>query len=166
MGGQPDNIAELIRDMVVEFISQPHCIILAVSPGNQDIANSDGLRLARSIDPEGVRTLGVVTKIDLLDAGTSALEVLSNRAVPLKLGYVGVVNRSQADINGRPLCGWFFFIRFLSLGLLGNPFVKLSVVVVVLGLGGGNRPRRLLLTAAFDAIIINAPPAPLPPPLP
>ena len=136
MGGQPDNIAELIRDMVVEFISQPHCIILAVSPGNQDIANSDGLRLARSIDPEGVRTLGVVTKIDLLDAGTSALEVLSNRAVPLKLGYVGVVNRSQADINGRPLCGGFFFYSFSFVGLAGKSICEAICCCGRAGVGG------------------------------
>lgn len=74
-------------------------VILAVSPANVDLANSDALKLARSVDPRGLRTLGVLTKLDLMDAGTNALDVLTGRTYPLKLGFVGVVNRSQQDIN-------------------------------------------------------------------
>lgn len=74
-------------------------MILAVSPANVDLANSDALKLARSVDPRGLRTLGVLTKLDLMDAGTNALDVLTGRTYPLKLGFVGVVNRSQQDIN-------------------------------------------------------------------
>jgi len=73
-------------------------VILAVSPANVDLANSDSLKLARSVDPRGLRTLGVLTKLDLMDAGTNALDVLQGRTYPLKLGFVGVVNRSQQDI--------------------------------------------------------------------
>jgi dynamin 1-like protein len=73
-------------------------VILAVSPANVDLANSDSLKLARSVDPRGLRTLGVLTKLDLMDAGTNALDVLTGRTYPLKLGFVGVVNRSQQDI--------------------------------------------------------------------
>lgn len=80
-----------------------HCfllcsIILAVSPANADIANSDSLKLARKVDPNGKRTIGVLTKLDLMDAGTNALDVLTGRAFPLKLGFIGLVNRSQQDI--------------------------------------------------------------------
>lgn len=46
------------------------------------------------------RTLGVLTKMDLMDAGTNALDILTGRVYPLKLGFVGVVNRNQMDING------------------------------------------------------------------
>jgi hypothetical protein len=46
------------------------------------------------------RTLGVLTKIDLMDSGTDARPMLSNTSCPLKLGYFGVVNRSQASIDG------------------------------------------------------------------
>lgn len=46
------------------------------------------------------RTIGVLTKIDLMDRGTNASDVLNNRKYPLKLGWVGVVNRSQQDIDG------------------------------------------------------------------
>jgi dynamin 1-like protein len=79
-------------------------VILAVSPANVDIANSDSLKLARSVDPRGLRTIGVLTKLDLMDAGTNALDILTGRTYPLKLGFIGVVNRSQQDINaGYPM---------------------------------------------------------------
>jgi replication fork clamp-binding protein CrfC len=64
-----------------------------------DIANSDALQLSRFVDPEGNRTIGVLTKLDLMDEGTHALDILTNKLLPLKHGYVGVVNRSQKDID-------------------------------------------------------------------
>lgn len=73
-------------------------VILAVSPANVDLANSDSLKLARSVDPQGRRTIGVLTKLDIMDAGTNALDILTGRVYPLKLGFIGVVNRSQQDI--------------------------------------------------------------------
>lgn len=73
-------------------------IILAVTPANTDLANSDSLKLARQVDPAGKRTIGVLTKLDLMDAGTHALDVLTGKAFPLKLGFIGLVNRSQQDI--------------------------------------------------------------------
>lgn len=50
---------------------------------------------------QGRRTLAVVTKLDLMDHGTDAMEVLCGRVIPVKLGIIGVVNRSQADINSQ-----------------------------------------------------------------
>lgn len=43
----------------------------------------------------------MVTKLDLMDHGTDAMEVLCGRVIPVKLGIIGVVNRSQADINSQ-----------------------------------------------------------------
>lgn len=74
-------------------------VILAVSAANVDLATSESLKLARSVDPQGRRTIGVLTKLDLMDAGTNALDILTGRVYPLKLGFIGVVNRSQQDIN-------------------------------------------------------------------
>ncbi|GLE05245.1 hypothetical protein PINS_up014245 [Pythium insidiosum] len=85
--------------MCLEFITNPNSIILAVTSANTDLANSDALKMAREIDPEGLRTIGVLTKLDLMDDGTDALDMLQGRVIPLKRGFVGVVNRSQADIN-------------------------------------------------------------------
>jgi dynamin 1-like protein len=72
---------------------------MAVSPANQDLANSDALKLARRVDPYGERTIGVLTKVDLMDEGTNALEIIQGNVYPLKLGYIAVVCRSQKDIN-------------------------------------------------------------------
>ncbi|CAO3563132.1 unnamed protein product [Mortierella alpina] len=99
VGDQPKDIEKQIRDMIVKYISKPNSIILAVTPANTDLANSDGLRLARDVDPEGTRTIGVLTKIDLMDPGTDVVDILAGRVVPLTLGYVPVVNRGQRDID-------------------------------------------------------------------
>ncbi|KAI3386886.1 hypothetical protein SNEBB_004530 [Seison nebaliae] len=101
VGDQPANIEQLIRGMILEFITQENCLILAVTPANSDLANSDALKLAKEVDPQGLRTIGVITKLDLMDAGTHARDILENRLLPLRRGYIGVVNRSQQDIEGR-----------------------------------------------------------------
>ncbi|XP_024994320.1 dynamin-related protein 1C-like [Cynara cardunculus var. scolymus] len=85
--------------MVRSYVDKPNCIILAISPANQDIATSDAIKLAREVDPTGERTFGVVTKLDLMDAGTNCLDVLEGRSYKLQHPWVGIVNRSQADIN-------------------------------------------------------------------
>nr|CAG4638278.1 EOG090X01UE [Cyclestheria hislopi] len=87
--------------MLLTYITKPNCLILAVSPANIDLATSDALKMAKEVDPAGLRTIGVITKLDLMDEGTDAREVLENRLLPLRRGYVGVVNRSQKDIDGR-----------------------------------------------------------------
>ena len=74
-------------------------IILCVIPANQDITNDEVLYMARKIDREGERTIGCITKIDIMDRGTDARNLLLNKSeVQLKLGFVGIKNRSQADI--------------------------------------------------------------------
>ncbi|KAM0004703.1 putative dynamin stalk domain, dynamin, GTPase region, GTPase effector domain, Dynamin superfamily [Helianthus debilis subsp. tardiflorus] len=97
--GQPESIVEDIEKMVRTYVEKPNSIILAISPANQDIATSDAMKLAREVDPSGERTFGVLTKLDLMDKGTNALDVLEGRAYRLQHPWVGIVNRSQADIN-------------------------------------------------------------------
>ncbi|CAN8099503.1 unnamed protein product [Discula destructiva] len=100
IGDQPPDIEKQTRNLISEFIAKPNSIILAVSPANVDIVNSEALKLARYVDPLGRRTIGVLTKVDLMDHGTNALDILAGRVYPLKLGWIGVVNRSQQDIQG------------------------------------------------------------------
>ncbi|XP_039289608.1 dynamin isoform X5 [Nilaparvata lugens] len=101
IGDQPADIEHQIRAMIMQFIKRDNSLILAVTPANQDLANSDALKLAKDVDPAGVRTIGVITKLDLMDEGTDAREILENKLLPLRRGYIGVVNRSQKDIEGR-----------------------------------------------------------------
>ncbi|XP_065619589.1 dynamin-related protein 3B [Quercus suber] len=99
VGDQPTDIEERIRKMIMAHIRRENCIILAVTPANSDLATSDALQMAREADPTGSRTIGVITKLDIMDRGTDARNFLLGKVVPLRLGYVGVVNRSQEDIN-------------------------------------------------------------------
>eukprot|EP01083_Nonionella_stella_P190921 706989_1 len=99
VGDQPDDIEIQIREMIFSFISNPNSMILAVTAANADLATSDALQIAKEVDPTGERTLGVITKIDLMDHGCNALDILHGKVVPLKLGYIGIKNRSQLDIN-------------------------------------------------------------------
>jgi dynamin 1-like protein len=100
IGDQPTDIEKQTRNLITEYIAKPNSIILAVSPANVDLVNSEALKLARHVDPMGRRTIGVLTKLDLMDHGTNALDILSGRVYPLKLGFIGIVNRSQHDIQG------------------------------------------------------------------
>ncbi|PWA17660.1 hypothetical protein CCH79_00008133 [Gambusia affinis] len=101
VGDQPADIEHQIRDMLMQFITKESCLILAVTPANMDLANSDALKIAKEVDPQGLRTIGVITKLDLMDEGTDAKDILENKLLPLRRGYIGVVNRSQKDIDGK-----------------------------------------------------------------
>ncbi|CAK9179352.1 unnamed protein product [Ilex paraguariensis] len=98
VGDQPSDIEARIRTMIMSYIKLPSCLILAVTPANSDLANSDALQIAGNADPDGYRTIGVITKLDIMDRGTDARNFLLGKVIPLRLGYVGVVNRSQEDI--------------------------------------------------------------------
>ncbi|XP_044030175.1 dynamin-1a isoform X2 [Siniperca chuatsi] len=101
VGDQPVDIEAQIRDMLMQFVTKENCLMLAVSPANSDLANSDALKIAKEVDPQGMRTIGVITKLDLMDEGTDAKDILENKLLPLRRGYIGVVNRSQKDIDGK-----------------------------------------------------------------
>lgn len=92
---QGGDIEKITKEMAYSYIRDERTIILCVIPGNQDISNSDGLQLAREVDREGNRTIGVITKIDIMDQGTDARRMIMGIDIPLKLGYVGVKGRSQ-----------------------------------------------------------------------
>ncbi|TYJ26891.1 hypothetical protein E1A91_A07G151400v1 [Gossypium mustelinum] len=84
--GQSETIVQDIESMVRSFIEK-------------DLATSDAIKIAREVDPKGDRTFGVLTKIDLMDKGTNAVDILEGKSYKLQFPWVGVVNRSQADIN-------------------------------------------------------------------
>jgi len=97
--GQNHNIYDITSNMIKKYVSDPTTIILCVVSANQDITNDEVLHLARKIDVLGERTIGCITKIDIMDRGADARDLLLNKEVKLKLGYIGIKNRSQADIN-------------------------------------------------------------------
>jgi len=101
VGDQPLDIEVQIRTLVLKYIQNPNAIILAVTAANTDLATSESIKISREVDPDGNRTLAVVTKLDLMDHGTDAMDILYGRVIPVKLGIVGTVNRSQLDINNK-----------------------------------------------------------------
>lgn len=98
---QPNNIEQITRAMAHRYVSDPRTIILCVLPANADMTTSDGLQMARELDPKGVRTIGVITKIDIMDRGTNAKRMIEGKDVQLRLGFIGIKNRSQQDIIDR-----------------------------------------------------------------
>lgn len=75
VGDQPEDIEDQIRTLVFKYIENPNCIILAVTAANTDLATSEALKLAKDCDPDGRRTLAVLTKLDLMDAGKILSEI-------------------------------------------------------------------------------------------
>ena len=76
--GQPENIEEITKNMALHYSREPRTIIMVV-PASADLSTSDALKMAKEIDPQGKRTLGVLTKIDIMDGGTNANRILMNQ---------------------------------------------------------------------------------------
>lgn len=98
IGEQPKNIYEITRDMALRYVKDPRSIILCVIPANQDLTTSEALKLMREIDPTGSRSIGCLTKIDIMNRGDDATKILKNQEIPLRYGYVGIKNRCQEDV--------------------------------------------------------------------
>uniref|UniRef100_UPI00358EE8FF interferon-induced GTP-binding protein Mx-like n=1 Tax=Myxine glutinosa TaxID=7769 RepID=UPI00358EE8FF len=99
--GQPPDIEKKIKELILSYIEQKETIILVAIPCNVDIATTEALSMAQQCDPNGERTVGVLTKPDLMDPGTEfgAIKVLNNESIVLKKGYIMVKCRSQRDIE-------------------------------------------------------------------
>lgn len=64
--------------MCERYMKDYRTIILCVVPANADMTTSDGLQLARRLDPKGIRTIGVITKVDIMDRGVNAKRMIMN----------------------------------------------------------------------------------------
>jgi GTP-binding protein EngB required for normal cell division len=98
---QPPELKERISQLCDKYIRAPN-VILAISAADVDLANSTALRASRKVDPRGERTIGVITKLDLVDP-ERAVSLLSDKKYALRLGYVGVVCRVPANATGGKL---------------------------------------------------------------
>uniref|UniRef100_A0A6Q2X3S6 Interferon-induced GTP-binding protein Mx n=1 Tax=Esox lucius TaxID=8010 RepID=A0A6Q2X3S6_ESOLU len=99
--GQPEDIGEKIKGLILNYIKRKETIILVVVPCNVDIATTEALQMAQQVDVEGTRTLAILTKPDLIDPGAenTILDIVHNRTIPLNLGYVIVKCRGQKQID-------------------------------------------------------------------
>uniref|UniRef100_A0A8D0EBW0 MX dynamin like GTPase 1 n=1 Tax=Salvator merianae TaxID=96440 RepID=A0A8D0EBW0_SALMN len=101
VGNQPLNIGEQIKLLIKSFIDKQETLNLVVVPSNVDIATTEALKMAQEVDPRGERTLGILTKPDLMDRGTevTVVNIVRNQIIPLKKGYMIVKCRGQQDIQ-------------------------------------------------------------------
>ncbi|NXD24067.1 MX protein, partial [Spelaeornis formosus] len=101
VGDQPKDIGDQIKKLLRSMIGCKETVNLVVVPCNVDIATTEALKMAQEVDPTGERTIGVLTKPDLVDRGTedAIVNILQNRVIPLKKGYMIVKCRGQQDIH-------------------------------------------------------------------
>lgn len=92
---------QLVRDMVKGYMDNPRSVMLAVIPSNVDVATQEILELATEADVDGTRTLGVLTKPDLVDKGAEAqvIDLLNGRIRPMKLGWHVIRKPGQKDLS-------------------------------------------------------------------
>ncbi|KAF4074965.1 hypothetical protein AMELA_G00229290 [Ameiurus melas] len=100
--GQPEDIGEQIKSLIKKFITKQDTIILVVAPCNVDITTTEALRMAQESNLTE-RTLGILTKPDLVDRGkeNEVLSVINNRIIYLTKGYMIVRCRGQQEIMDR-----------------------------------------------------------------
>lgn len=96
---QPEDIDQITWGITKRYCEKPETIILCVLASGVDITTSEILRYVKKIDPMGKRTLGVLTKLDLMNEGTSAKEALLGQQVKLNLGFMAVRNRTQKELR-------------------------------------------------------------------
>ncbi|KFZ48187.1 Interferon-induced GTP-binding protein Mx, partial [Antrostomus carolinensis] len=103
VGDQPKDIGEQIKKLLKGIIGCKETLNLVVVPCNVDIATTEALKMAQEVDPSGERTLGILTKPDLVDRGTeeSIVNIIRNLVIPLKKGYMIVKCRGQQDIHNK-----------------------------------------------------------------
>jgi dynamin 1-like protein len=104
VGDQAKDIEQQVLNLVLKYIRDPNAIILAINDSTQDIGASEALKYTEmeDVDPKGERTIVVLTKLDKLEPGGDTRRVigyLANETKPLFLGYIGVVNRSQQQLE-------------------------------------------------------------------
>ncbi|KAL3665736.1 hypothetical protein V7S43_009169 [Phytophthora oleae] len=98
---EDQNIIPRVRQMVDRYMQQERTVIIAVVPANVDMHNTEILQAAQQADSDGTRTIAVVTKVDLVDAGAELAvhELLLNRKKKMNLGYHAVKCRSQRELT-------------------------------------------------------------------
>lgn len=94
---QSDTDVQIVKDLVLSYMKRSRSIILAVVSAKNDFANQIVTKYARELDPQGLRTLGIITKPDTLHAGSdserSYVELAENKDVNFRLGWHVLKNR-------------------------------------------------------------------------
>jgi len=94
---------KMVRNMVLSYMNNPRSLLLAVIPANVDIATQEILEMADEVDKEKFRTMGILTKPDLVDRGAenAVIDLLEGKRQSLKLGWHVVRNPGQAALDDK-----------------------------------------------------------------
>lgn len=115
---------ENTEKIILKYIRKENCLILAISTANTSLASSNAVKLARMVDENGTRTINVITKFDLMDAGTDAQNIFNEESFPLPRGYVGVVNRLLVGVNKwKSTAAMTNDERYRDIYRLGSPYL-------------------------------------------
>ncbi|XP_032721191.1 interferon-induced GTP-binding protein Mx2-like [Lontra canadensis] len=103
VGNQPQDIGLQIKALIKKYIQRQETINLVVVPCNVDIATTEALSMAQEVDPKGDRTIGILTKPDLVDKGAEPMvvKVAQNLTYHLQKGYMMVRCRGQEEITNK-----------------------------------------------------------------
>ncbi|KAF1996568.1 dynamin GTPase [Amniculicola lignicola CBS 123094] len=96
---------ELVRHMVETYMRNPRTVMLTVVPANVDPATQEILEMAKDVDPDCHRTIGVFTKPDLVDKGAEqkVVDMIEGRGPGTKLDWSIVRNPGQQELNNSTL---------------------------------------------------------------
>ncbi|CAI0646869.1 unnamed protein product, partial [Colletotrichum noveboracense] len=99
---QSEADVEAVHSMVRRYLQSTRTIILAVIQAGNDVANQGIIKIAREYDLDGQRTVGIITKPDLINAGTEAklVNIAKNKdSIKLQLGFFLLKNPSPAEMK-------------------------------------------------------------------
>ncbi|KAF3451345.1 hypothetical protein FNV43_RR07440 [Rhamnella rubrinervis] len=142
--GQPENIYEQIRDIIMEYIRPEESIILNVLSATVDFPTCESIRMSQSVDKTGKRTLAVVTKADQAPEGL--LEKVTADDVNIGLGYVCVRNRigdesyEEARIEEATLFQTHHLLSKIDKSMVGVPVLAKKLVQIQAGSIARNLP--------------------------
>ena len=120
---------DLVRNLVLGYMENPRSVMLTVIPANVDVATQEILQIAADVDPDGKRTLGVLTKPDLVDEGAEprVIDLLDGRAHPLRLGWHIARNPGQKEMSDPSLSRHSLELNFFNTKAPWNKLAKEKV---------------------------------------
>jgi dynamin family protein len=130
--GQPENIYDQIREIIMEYITPEESIILNVLSATVDFSTCESIMMSQSVDKTGQRTLAVVTKADRAPEGL--MEKVMNDDVSIGLGYVCVRNRigdesyEQARSEEEKLFNTHHLLSKIDKSIVGIPVLAQRLV--------------------------------------
>eukprot|EP00930_Biecheleria_cincta_P059691 TRINITY_DN45411_c0_g1_i1.p1 TRINITY_DN45411_c0_g1~~TRINITY_DN45411_c0_g1_i1.p1 ORF type:complete len:747 (-),score=183.75 TRINITY_DN45411_c0_g1_i1:91-2331(-) len=99
-GDQSQDIYQEVKGLILEYITPQETIVLCVFAGDADLQTSEALKLARQVDPDGRRTIGLITRVDRIEDSALLIPKLlqeGKHCLGIKLGLVALRNQRHTN---------------------------------------------------------------------